>query len=88
MKNNILERAIKTFAFAFLGVFIPEICVLLTSGAATFDSVVVVSIICASLAAGLSATWNFIENVWDSKHHITDIEYEPNDNWLDAQDIE
>lgn len=63
--NDIALRAIKTFIQAFFGVFIPELCIVLRedfpvdmSGAA----IVFAPMFCAALAAGISATWNFIES--------------------------
>ena len=79
MKNNVLERAVKTFIFAFLGVLVPEVCVLLTGSPSDIVAaypVVVVSIICAALAAGLSATWNYLENWWRSDAGVEDAEIE------------
>jgi len=58
-----LERALKTFVQAFLGVFIPTIVALLENGLpkdwnATW--VTLVSAGMAGLAAGISAAWNII----------------------------
>lgn len=79
MKNNVAERAIKTFIFAFFGVFVPELCAVLSAGAAGVAAawpVAVVSVICAALAAGLSATWNYLENWWRSEDAPVDCDFE------------
>ena len=56
-------RAIKTFVQAFGGVFIPEICMIL-SGALPVDisawKAVLVPLVCSAIAAGISAAWNII----------------------------
>lgn len=54
-------RAIKTFIQAFGGVFIPQIaCVLSGTLPADFSGwgAVLIPLLCASLAAGISAAWN------------------------------
>lgn len=56
-------RAIKTFVQAFGGVFVPEICLVL-SGALPADfagwKMVLAPLICSALAAGIAAAWNII----------------------------
>ena len=56
-------RAIKTFIQAFGGVLVPEIVMVLTTGVPENWSTlwaVLAPIICAALAAGISAAWNVI----------------------------
>lgn len=56
-------RAIKTFIQAFGGVLVPELVMILNSGMPENWSVlwtVLAPVICASLAAGISAAWNVI----------------------------
>lgn len=56
-------RALKTFVQAFLGVLIPALVALLNDGfPASLSAVWVVAgpALAASLAAGISATWNII----------------------------
>lgn len=61
--NDILERAIKTFVQAFLGVLIPELCVIL-NGTLPVDlnawKAILIPLCCSALAAGISAAWNAI----------------------------
>lgn len=61
--NDILVRAIKTFVQAFLGVFIPELCVIL-NGTLPVDlsawKAILIPLGCSALAAGISAAWNAI----------------------------
>lgn len=61
--NDILVRALKTFVQAFLGVFIPEICVIL-NGTLPVDieawKAILIPLGCSALAAGISAAWNAI----------------------------
>ena len=57
-----MERAIKTFAQAFLGILIPEVCAILT-GATIVSGLdglkaVLIPLLCSALAAGISAVWN------------------------------
>ena len=56
-----LIRALKTFAQAFLGVFIPEIIAIL-SGNTMFRwdewKTYLIPLGCSALAAGISAVWN------------------------------
>lgn len=56
-------RAIKTFIQAFGGVLVPEVVMILNSGMPENWSVlwtVLAPVICAALAAGISAAWNVI----------------------------
>lgn len=56
-------RAIKTFIQAFGGVLVPELVMILNTGKPESWSVlwtVLAPVICASLAAGISAAWNVI----------------------------
>lgn len=58
-----LIRAIKTFVQSFFGVLIPEICVILNGGfPEDFDTawIVLSPFVASALAAGISATWNII----------------------------
>ncbi len=58
-----LIRAIKTFVQAFFGVLIPEVCVVLNGGfPEDFNTawIVLSPFVASSLAAGISATWNII----------------------------
>lgn len=56
-------RAIKTFVQAFGGVLIPEIGLLISNGLPadiTSANKVLFPVICAAIAAGISAAWNII----------------------------
>lgn len=56
-------RALKTFAQAFGGVFVPELVMILNGGLPPDWSalkLVLIPVICSSLAAGISAAWNII----------------------------
>lgn len=58
-----LIRALKTFAQAFFGVLIPEVCLMLNGNLP--DSIagakaLLMPLICSALAAGISAAWNII----------------------------
>ena len=55
-----LERALKTFAQAFLGVLIPELVGVLTNGFPDMTALQIVlsPALAAALAAGISAVWN------------------------------
>lgn len=56
-------RALKTFAQAFGGVLVPEVVMVLTSGVPENWSklwAILAPVVCASLAAGISAAWNVI----------------------------
>lgn len=58
-----LIRAIKTFVQAFFGVLIPEVCVVLNGGfPEDFNTawIVLSPFVASALAAGISATWNII----------------------------
>lgn len=65
--NDILLRAFKTFVQAFFGVLIPELCVIL-SGSLPEDIqafwIYLSPVLCAALAAGISAAWNYIESLF------------------------
>ena len=58
-----VKRTIKTFIQAFGGVFIPEICLLL-SGALPEDftalKAILIPLVCSALSAGICAAWNVI----------------------------
>lgn len=56
--KDLLIRTVKTFIEAFLGVLIPEIALLLQGNLPEDWCPVVVPIICAALAAGITAAWN------------------------------
>lgn len=67
MENKRLKdwqiRALKTFVQAFGGVLVPETVMILNNGMPDSWSVlwtVLAPIICAALAAGISAAWNVI----------------------------
>lgn len=58
-----MVRALKTFVQAFLGVLIPEICAALNGfdfGNINKNFVVLMPVITAALAAGISAAWNIV----------------------------
>ena len=56
-------RAIKTFVQAFGGIFIPEVCLILTGNLpadfAGWKSVLI-PVGCSALAAGIAAAWNIV----------------------------
>lgn len=62
--NDVWQRALKTFIQAFFGVLIPEAVTLLQSGIEPGQTwvAIVLPVLCASLAAGISAGWNVINN--------------------------
>ena len=68
-------RAIKTFIQAFGGVFIPALCVVLNqistgglpSNFTTWLLTVIVPMLCAALAAGIAAAWNYIIEILKDK---------------------
>ena len=62
--DDIWQRALKTFIQAFFGVLIPEAVALLQGGIepGTTWVAIVIPVLCASLAAGISAGWNVINN--------------------------
>lgn len=56
-------RAVKTFVQAFGGVLVPELVMILSTGVPESWSKVwtlLAPVICAALAAGISAAWNII----------------------------
>lgn len=56
-------RAIKTFVQAFGGVLVPELVMILSTGVPESWSkawTLLAPVICAALAAGISAAWNII----------------------------
>ena len=56
-------RALKTFAQAFGGVLVPEVVMILSTGMPESWSktwTLLAPVICAALAAGISAAWNII----------------------------
>lgn len=56
-------RAVKTFVQAFGGVLVPELVMILNSGVPeswTKVWTLLAPVICAALAAGISAAWNII----------------------------
>ena len=69
--QDIGSRAAKTFFQAFFGVVVPEVCAILMNIAngkpiteLDWDKwyIYVIPVVCAGLAAGLSAVWNGIIN--------------------------
>lgn len=60
--KDIIERVLKTFIQAFLGVLIPELCVILQNPELPVDihgwKALIIPLICSGIAAGLSAVWN------------------------------
>ena len=68
---DVLSRAVKTFFQSFFGVVVPEVCAILMNIAngkpiseLDWDKwyIYVIPVVCAGLAAGLSAVWNGIIN--------------------------
>lgn len=58
-----MARALKTFVQAFFGVLIPEFVVMLRDGSVMGWNkfwTLMVPVLCAALAAGISAAWNII----------------------------
>lgn len=55
-----IERAIKTFVQAFLGVLVPEIVLILNGGFPDVHHVwkILSPFVAAGIAAGISAVWN------------------------------
>lgn len=56
-------RALKTFAQAFGGVLVPEVVMILSTGVPESWSktwTLLMPVVCAALAAGISAAWNII----------------------------
>lgn len=61
-----MVRALKTFVQAFFGVLIPEFVVIIRDGSMMGWSrfwTLMVPVLCAALAAGISAAWNIISEV-------------------------
>lgn len=61
-----MVRALKTFVQAFFGVLIPEFVVIIRDGSMLGWSrfwTLMVPVLCAALAAGISAAWNIISEV-------------------------
>lgn len=61
-----MVRALKTFVQAFFGVLIPEFVVMLRDGSVMGWNkfwTLMVPVLCAALAAGISAAWNIIAEV-------------------------
>lgn len=56
--KDVLIRTLKTFIEAFLGVLIPEIALILQGNLPEDWCPVVLPILCAALAAGITAAWN------------------------------
>lgn len=78
--NDIYIRAAKTFIQAFFGVFVPELCVFLQSDFpldVNAAAMVFSSMLCASLAAGISAVWNYLETVLGNSVQKKCIQDEP-----------
>ena len=75
--RDIIVRALKTFAQAFFGVVVPEVCVILNGG---FPGdwnkwwLVTAPIIASALAAGLSAAWNTIAYYLGDAKEVNDHE--------------
>lgn len=63
--DDIWARAIKTFLQAFFGILIPEAVSLLQTGLPEQGKLwyILFPVLCSSLAAGISAAWNYINNV-------------------------
>lgn len=56
-------RAIKTFVQAFLGVLIPELCIMLNGGfpeSVTAAWLILSPVVAAALSAAISAVWNIV----------------------------
>lgn len=69
--NDISSRVLKTFVQAFFGVLIPELCVILNGVPLDFAPAAFVPMLCASVAAGLSAAWNLLEKYLSGKKDDT-----------------
>ena len=71
--DDIWERALKTFLQAFLAIAIPAIVALLNDGIQPGETLtaVLIPIFCGSLAAGISAAWNLINNWLVNKDNDT-----------------
>ena len=68
-------RAVKTFIQAFGGVLVPEIVMILNSGVPESWSktwALLAPVICAALAAGISAAWNIIAEKLREEEIIND----------------
>jgi hypothetical protein len=61
--KNWQERALKTFVEAFFGVLVPGVVAML-SGGIDLDALKVTggALVCSALAAGISATWNCVQD--------------------------
>ena len=79
--DDIWERALKTFIQAFCGVLVPEIVALLQTGLKPGEAwgAVFLPIVCGALAAGISATWNVINN-WLVKSGEAEEKQDDRDN--------
>lgn len=68
-------RALKTFVQAFGGIFIPELCIIL-SGNLPDDfagwKMLLIPLVCSALAAGIAAAWNII------LEHLKEVNYDEN----------
>lgn len=65
-----LKRTIKTFVQSFLGVLIPEVCIILNGGfpASVSDAwKILAPIVAAALSAAICATWNIINEQLNNK---------------------
>ena len=75
--KDIIIRAAKTFAQAFLGIAIPECCIMLNGGFPESWSaawMVLGPVIASALAAGISAAWNTISYYFNEKGGPSDGE--------------
>lgn len=75
--RDIIIRALKTFAQAFFGVVVPEVCVILNGGFPESWSaawLVTAPVIASALAAGLSAAWNLIGYYLSDAKEVNDHE--------------
>ena len=62
--DDVWQRVLKTFIQCFCGVLIPEVVALLQNGIEPGQTwgAIFLPIVCGSLAAGISAGWNVINN--------------------------
>lgn len=75
--NDIALRAFKTFIQSFFGVLIPELCIFLRQDFpidVSAPAMIFAPMFCASLAAGLSGAWNFLESHFSKTEELPVVE--------------